>query len=74
MKWPPPVASPATSARGHSWRTARMPSRIPSRRKGMSTQMTQVKWVMKIPMTVGSSPPPRFPAVVTGMAMAPKPT
>ena len=40
----------------------------------MSTQMTQVKWVMKIPMTVGSSPPPRFPAVVTGMAMAPKPT
>ena len=44
----------------------------------MSTQMTQVKWVMKIPMTVGviaGSPPlPRFAAVVTGMAMAPKPT
>ena len=39
----------------------------------MKTQKTQVRWPMSPATTTGSAPP-SLPAVVVGIAMAPKPT
>ena len=72
-KCPAAVATPEIKAMGHNWATPRPPSRIHKRMRGMKHAKIHERWPILAATARGFWPPKR-PAVVVGIAIAPKPT